>query len=75
MYSLLRERGGIPVDLLIDINPARGSKFVPATGLRVMSPDEAMTTLAPGSGSKTSLIERGLSACGRTCDEWGETAL
>jgi hypothetical protein len=71
----LQERGGNPVDFLIDINPAEGSKFVPATGLRVMSPDEAMTTLAPGSGSKTSLIESGSWACGRTCDEWGDIAL
>jgi Methyltransferase domain len=49
IYSLLRERGANPVDILIDINPAKCGKFVPATGLRVMSPDEAMTKLAPGS--------------------------
>jgi hypothetical protein len=49
IYSLLRERCGNPVNVLIDINPAKYSKFVPATGLRVMSPEEAMTMLAPGS--------------------------
>ncbi|WP_205877814.1 class I SAM-dependent methyltransferase [Mycobacterium camsae] len=49
IYSLLRERSGNPVDFLIDINPAKCSKFVPATGLRVMSPDEGMAALAPGS--------------------------
>ncbi len=49
IYSLLRERCGNPVNVLIDINPAKCGKFVPATGLRVMSPEEGMATLAPGS--------------------------
>ncbi len=49
IYSLLRERCGNPVNVLIDINPAKWSKFVPATGLRVMSPEEGMATLTPGS--------------------------
>ena len=49
IYSLLRERCGNPVNVLIDINPAKCSKFVPATGLRVMSPEEGMATLALGS--------------------------
>ncbi|CAJ1501490.1 class I SAM-dependent methyltransferase [[Mycobacterium] burgundiense] len=49
IYSLLRERSGHPVHGLVDINPAKHGKFVSATGLRVMSPGEAMATLAPGS--------------------------
>lgn len=49
IYSLLRERCGNPVDVLIDINPAKCGKFVPATGLRVMSPEEGMGMLEPGS--------------------------
>lgn len=49
IYSLLRERAGNPVSFLIDINPAKCSKFVPATGLRVMSPEEGMAALEPGS--------------------------
>jgi hypothetical protein len=49
IYSLLRERCGNPVNVLIDINPAKCGKFVPATGLRVMSPEEGMATLVPGS--------------------------
>jgi hypothetical protein len=49
IYSLLRERFGNPVNFLIDINPAKCGKFVPATGLRVMSPEEGMAALAPGS--------------------------
>ncbi|MCV6965305.1 methyltransferase domain-containing protein [Mycobacterium intermedium] len=49
IYSLLRERCGKPVDVLIDINPAKCGKYVPATGLRVMSPEDGMATLATGS--------------------------
>lgn len=49
IYSLLRERSGNPVSILIDINPAKCGKFVPATGLRVRSPEEGMAALAPGS--------------------------
>lgn len=49
IYSLLRERCGNPVNALIDINPAKCGKFVPTTGLRVMSPEEGMATLATGS--------------------------
>jgi hypothetical protein len=49
IYSLLRERCGHPVNALIDINPAKCGKFVPTTGLRVMSPEEAMAVLPPGS--------------------------
>lgn len=49
IYSLLRERHDNPVDVLIDINPAKCGKFVPATGLPVMSPEEGMSALAPGS--------------------------
>jgi hypothetical protein len=49
IYALLRERCGNPVDVLIDINPAKCGKFVPATGLRVMSPEEGMSMLGPGS--------------------------
>ncbi|MBJ7399353.1 class I SAM-dependent methyltransferase [Mycolicibacterium sp.] len=48
IYSLLRERSRNPVDVLIDINPAKCGKFVPATGLRVMSPDEASAALPAG---------------------------
>lgn len=48
IYSLLRERAGNPVRVLIDINPAKCGKYVPATGLRVVSPEDAMATLEPG---------------------------
>lgn len=49
IYALLRERCGRPVNALIDINPAKCGKYVPTTGLRVISPEEAMATLLPGS--------------------------
>ena len=37
------------MNVLIDIDPAKCNKFVPGTGLRVTSPEEAMATLPPGS--------------------------
>jgi len=48
IYSMLRERSGVPVDVLIDINPAKCGKFVPATGLQVISPGEGIARLEPG---------------------------
>lgn len=48
IYTMLRERSGSPVEVLIDINPAKCGKFVPATGLRVLSPEEATAMLVPG---------------------------
>ena len=47
IYSMLRERGGVPVEVLIDINPAKCGKFIPATGLEVMSPGEGIAVLRP----------------------------
>jgi hypothetical protein len=48
IYSLLRSRNGAPVDVLIDINPAKCGKFVAATGLCVLSPEKGTDLLAPG---------------------------
>lgn len=48
IYSLLRERAGNPVEILIDINPEKWGKYVPATGLRVMSPSEGMAKIVDG---------------------------
>lgn len=45
IFSLLKSRAGQPVDMVIDINPAKQGKFLPGTGLRVASPAEAMRTL------------------------------
>jgi len=45
IFSLLRERMGYPVDFVIDINPAKQRKFLPATGLLVNSPEVALKKL------------------------------
>ena len=47
IFALLKERVGQPVNMVIDINPAKQGKYLPATGLFVYSPDQALTTL-PG---------------------------
>jgi Methyltransferase domain/C-methyltransferase C-terminal domain len=47
IYSLLRERMGMPVDMVVDVNPAKQGKFLPATGLRVYSPDEMLEIMNP----------------------------
>lgn len=49
IFALLRQRVGHPVDVVIDINPSKQGRFLPATGLRVMSPEEALPMLPPGS--------------------------
>lgn len=48
IFSLLRERAGHPVGRVIDINPAKQGRYLAATGLRVMSPDEGLHNAAPG---------------------------
>lgn len=49
IFSLLRERAGRSVERVIDINPAKQGKYLPATGLRVMSPQEGLAGLPKGS--------------------------
>ena len=49
IFSLLRARAGCPVDGVIDLNPAKQGRYLPATGLRVQSPEEALAVLPPGS--------------------------
>jgi hypothetical protein len=48
IYSLLRERAGCPVDRIIDINPAKQEKFLPAVGLKVLSPEKGLQGLPVG---------------------------
>lgn len=45
IFTLMMQRMGLNVDYLIDINPAKQGKFVGVSGLRVASPEEAMSTL------------------------------
>ncbi|MEI2300708.1 class I SAM-dependent methyltransferase [Ensifer sp. MJa1] len=49
IFSLLRMRAGLPVKAVIDINPAKQGKYLPLTGLKVLSPSEALPTLPKGS--------------------------
>jgi hypothetical protein len=49
IFALLRERLGCSVELVIDINPAKQGKFLPATGLKVLSPEEGLARLPTGS--------------------------
>jgi Methyltransferase domain len=48
MFALLMARAGRPVSTVIDINPAKQGKYLPSTGLRVQSPEEALAVLPRG---------------------------
>lgn len=48
IFSLLRERVGYPVDRVIDINPAKQGKYLPATGLQILSPNDGLAGLPKG---------------------------
>jgi hypothetical protein len=48
LFSLFMQNAGAAVDMVVDINPAKHGKYLPATGLQVRSPDEAMRLLSPG---------------------------
>jgi hypothetical protein len=42
------QRAGIAVDCVVDINPAKQGMYLPATGLRVSSPEEMMARVPVG---------------------------
>ncbi|MDQ6640127.1 MAG: class I SAM-dependent methyltransferase [Pseudomonadota bacterium] len=48
IFALLMERAGVPIDTVVDINPAKQGRYLAATGIRVQSPDEAMAHLPAG---------------------------
>lgn len=48
IYSLFLQRAGVDVDHVIDINPAKQGRYLPLSGLRVSSPEEAMAALPDG---------------------------
>jgi Methyltransferase domain len=48
VFSLLKARAGERIGTVIDINPAKQGKYLPATGLLVQSPTEALATLPKG---------------------------
>lgn len=49
IFALHMERAGVPVDMVVDINPAKQGKYIAATGLRVCTPQELLDQLPPGS--------------------------
>jgi len=49
IFSLLRQRANLPVDIVIDVNPAKQGRYLPGTGLLVQSPATGLAALPPGS--------------------------
>lgn len=49
IFALLKARAGQPVSRVIDINPAKQDKYLPATGLQVHSPEAALSCIPLGS--------------------------
>ena len=49
IFSIMKERVGQPVKMVIDINPAKQGKFLPLTGMQVQSPESALSEILPGS--------------------------
>ncbi|MGR4037872.1 class I SAM-dependent methyltransferase [Pseudomonas sp. JDS08PS003] len=48
IYSLFLQRAGVAVDQVVDINPAKQGRYLPLSGMRVSSPQEAMEALPAG---------------------------
>lgn len=49
IFALVKERAGSRVSAVIDINPAKQGKYLPATALLVQSPADALIKLPKGS--------------------------
>ena len=48
IFSLLKQRAGYIISTVIDINPAKQGKFLPASGLQVKAPDTILPHLQDG---------------------------
>jgi SAM-dependent methyltransferase len=48
IYSLFLQRAGVGVDQVVDINPAKQGRYLPVSGARVSSPQEAQDALPEG---------------------------
>jgi SAM-dependent methyltransferase len=48
LFALFMQRAGVAVDIVIDINPAKQGRRLPASGLPVHSPESALSILHPG---------------------------
>jgi SAM-dependent methyltransferase len=42
IFSLLLQRAGVRIDKIVDINPGKQGRYIPATGLRVSTPENIM---------------------------------
>lgn len=47
IFTLYMHRAGVDINAVIDINPAKQGKYLASSGLRVLSPDNAMALLRP----------------------------
>jgi SAM-dependent methyltransferase len=45
VFSIFMHRAGAKIDYVVDINPAKQGKYLPATGLRVQQPEELIKKL------------------------------
>lgn len=48
LFSLMMERAGVTVENVIDINPAKQGRFLPATGIEVQPPEQVLPRLLDG---------------------------
>jgi uncharacterized UPF0146 family protein len=48
IFSLLMERAGFPVSMVIDINPRKQGKYLPVTCLKVQKPEDVLSDLKIG---------------------------
>lgn len=48
IFGLLKERAGLPVTTVIDINPAKQGKYLAGTGLKAQSPEQVLPALEKG---------------------------
>lgn len=49
VFSLMRQRAGLPISAVIDINPVKQGRYMALSGLEIMSPTNALPGLKPGS--------------------------
>ncbi len=48
LFTLMMERAGTPMEVVIDINPSKQRRFLPGSGTRVVSPADAFASLPKG---------------------------
>ncbi len=48
IFTLLQGRLGHPISNVVDINPVKQSKYMPATGIKISSPNQALNYLKQG---------------------------